>query len=34
LSMPNRVELEVTHKSLKLAESQSHPLERSSFRFP
>jgi hypothetical protein len=33
-SMPNRDELEVVHEYLKLAENQSRPLERSSFRFP
>jgi len=32
--MPNRDELDVVDEYLKLAESQSRPLERSSFRFP
>ena len=34
LSMPNRDEFDVVNESLKLPESQSGPLKRSSFRFP
>jgi hypothetical protein len=33
-SMPIRGELDVVNEYLKLAESQSPPLESSSFRFP
>jgi hypothetical protein len=33
-SMPNRDELDVVGEYLTLAESQSRPLESSSFRFP
>jgi hypothetical protein len=33
-SMPNPDELDVVNEYLKPAESQSHPLERPSFRYP